>query len=155
MVDDPLPSGLDFTGFATNPGGRCTYDPDTRNVHCAVGTLEPDGSFTFAYRATVSAAAQGTTPAALYNLACYLANSQDQPDAEFYGCAPASVEVPPNPYVDLGVVKSVSADVVAPGATLTWTLVATNHGPGTSTGFTVADELPPGVAFVSHTPTRR
>ena len=59
--------------------------------------------------------------------------------------------MPPNPYVDLGVVKSVSAEVVAPGATLTWTLVATNHGPGTSTGFTVADELPPGVAFVSDT----
>ena len=59
--------------------------------------------------------------------------------------------MPPNPYVDLGVVKTVSADVVAPGATLTWTLVATNHGPGTSTGFVLADELPAGVTFVSAT----
>ena len=59
--------------------------------------------------------------------------------------------MPPNPYVDLGVVKTVSDQVVAPGATLTWTLVATNHGPGTSTGFVLADELPAGVTFVSHT----
>ena len=151
VVDDPLPSGLDFTGFATNPSGACSYDPDTRIVHCDVGTLAPDGSFTFAVRATVSAAAQGTSPAALINAACYRANSQDQPDTKFTGCDAASVEVPPNPYVDLGVIKSVSADVVAPGATLTWTLVATNHGPGTSTGFQLRDELPPGVAFVSYT----
>jgi uncharacterized repeat protein (TIGR01451 family) len=118
-----------------------------------VGRLAPDATFTFAYRATVNAAAQGDTPATLTNVACYLANSEDQPTTEFRGCAPAQVTVPPNPSVDLGVVKTVSADVVAPGETLIWTLVATNHGPGTSTGFEVRDELPPGVAFVSATAT--
>jgi uncharacterized repeat protein (TIGR01451 family) len=79
----------------------------------------------------------------------YRANAQPQPENEFHGCDEASVVVPPNPYVDLGVVKTVSAATVAPGATLTWTLVATNHGPGTSTGFVLADELPAGVTFVS------
>ena len=151
VVRDPLPSGLDFAGFADNPGGVCSYDPDTRSVTCNVGDLGPNETFAFSYNATVSAAAQGTSPAQLRNLACFTANSESHPDTDYYGCAPANVEVPPNPYVDLGVVKSVSADVVAPGATLTWTLVATNHGPGTSTGFELRDELPAGVMFSSHT----
>jgi large repetitive protein len=151
IVDDPLPSGLDFVAFTSNPDGACSYDTATRIVHCNVGTLAPDGSFAFGYRARVSAAAQGTSPAALRNAACYRANSQDQPNTDFYGCDETSVTVPPNPYVDLGVVKTVSDRVVAPGATLTWTMVATNHGPGTSTGFVLADELPAGVAFVGHT----
>jgi large repetitive protein len=151
VVKDPLPSGLDFVDFSDSHGGACTYDSAARVVTCIVGSLAPGESFEFSYRATVSAAAQGTSPAALVNVACYVANSARQPDTEFRGCDPADVVVPPNPYVDLGVVKRVSADVVAPGATLTWTMVATNHGPSTSTGFVVADALPPGVAFVSHT----
>lgn len=151
VVADPIPSGLDFVDFATNPGGVCSYDPNTRIVTCNVGRLEPGGTFSFAYRATVSAAAQGTSPTKLTNLACYVANTDRQPGNAFRGCATATVEVPPNPYADLGVVKTVSDEVAAPGASLTWTLVATNHGPQTSTGFKLTDQLPPGVAFVSHT----
>ena len=150
-VADPIPSGLDFVDFAVNPGGACTYDSAARTVRCTAGTIAPDGSFRFSYRARVAAAAQGTEPAALRNAACFRANSQDQPDSEFYGCDETTVTVPPNPYVDLGVVKTVSDQTTTPGATLTWTIQATNHGPGTSTGFVVADELPTGVGFVSHT----
>jgi uncharacterized repeat protein (TIGR01451 family) len=151
VIADPIPSGLDFIDFADNPGGVCSYGPDTRIVTCNAGRLEPGQKFSFAYRATVAGAAQGTSPARLTNLACYVANSERQPGNAFRGCAPAAVEVPPNPYADLGVVKTVLGDVVQPGATLTWTLVATNHGPQTSTGFELRDQLPPGVAFVSHT----
>ena len=151
VTDDPLPSGLDFVDFATNPDNRCAFNTTTRVVHCDVGALAPDGSFSYAYHARVSAAAQGTSPASLINAACYRANSEDQPDVLFYGCDDASVVVPPSPYVDLGVVKRASADTIAPGATLTWTLVATNHGPGTSTGFVLADQLPAGVTFASAT----
>lgn len=151
ITDDPLPSGLDFVDFAINPDGRCAFNATTRTVHCDVGTLAPDGSFSYAYRARVSAAAHGTSPASLINAACYRANSEDQPTVLFYGCDNASVVVPPNPYVDLGVVKRVSADTIAPGGTLTWTLTATNHGPGTSTGFVLADQLPAGVTFASAT----
>ena len=61
--------------------------------------------------------------------------------------------VPPKAEVDLGVVKTVSDEIVAPGATLTWRVVGTNHGPGTSTGFVLADQLPVGVGFVSATAT--
>ena len=69
----------------------------------------------------------------------------------FNGCDEATVTVPAAPYVDLGVVKTVSDDVVEPGTNLTWHVTGTNYGPAASTGFVLADELPAGVTFVSAT----
>ena len=116
---------------------------------------QPDATFTYSYNATVSASAQGDTPTSLANDACYNANSEDQPDVVFHGCDPATVVVPPAPPApepaELGVVKTVSHDIVAPGDTLTWTVVGTNYGPATSTGFVLADQLPAGVQFVRAT----
>ena len=139
VVADQLPSGLDFVNFTNDGGGRCSYDSAARTITCNVGTLQPDAKFTYSYKATVSAAAQGDTPAALVNNACYDGNSEDQPDVVFHGCDPATVVVPPAPPApepaDLGVVKTVSHNIVKPGDTLTWTVVGTNYGPATSTGF--------------------
>ena len=155
VVTDALPSGLDFVGFTNDGGGTCTYAAASRTITCNVGTLQPDATFTYSYNATVSASAQGDTPTSLANDACYNANSEDQPDVVFHGCDPATVVVPPAPPApepaDLGVVKTVSHDIVAPGDTLTWTVVGTNYGPATSTGFVLADQLPAGVQFVRAT----
>jgi large repetitive protein len=152
-VSDPLPSGLDFSGFTDDAGGRCTYVPAVRAITCGVGVLQPDATLTFAYNATVSAAAQGDTPTSLANYACFAANSEDQPNVVFHGCDVSTVVVPPIPPApepaDLGVVKTVSDSTVKPGATLTWTVVGTNYGPATSTGVVLADLLPAGVQFVS------
>jgi uncharacterized repeat protein (TIGR01451 family) len=152
-VTDPLPSGLDFSGFSNDAGGRCTYAPAARTISCNVGTLQPDATFTYSYNATVSASAQGDASASLANNACYNANSEDQPNVVFHGCDPATIVVPPVPPApepaDLGVVKTVSHNIVSPGATLAWTVVGTNYGPVTSTGFVLADQLPAGVQFVS------
>ena len=153
VVADALPSGLDFSGFTNDGGGRCTYTAAARTITCNVGTLQPDATFTYSYNATVSASAQGDTSTPLANDACYNANSEDQPNVDFHGCDPATVVVPPTPPApepaDLGVVKTVSHKIVAPGDTLTWTVVGTNYGPATSTGFVLADQLPAGVQFVS------
>jgi large repetitive protein len=153
VVADELPSGLDFVGFTANPNGACSYAIATRSISCAVGTIAPDASFSYAYQARVEATAQGNAPASLVNNACYGANSEDQPNVLYEGCDPATVVVPPGPPppADLGVVKTVSHATVAPGARLTWQIVGTNYGPATSTGFVLADQLPPGVDFVSAT----
>ena len=154
-IADPTPSGLDFVDFVGNPGTppACSYDQPGLRIVCNVGTLAPNGSFTFSYRARVAGAAQGPTPSTLDNVACYTANSQDQPDVIFTGCSRAGIIVPPippsPPLVDLGVTKQVSAQTVKPGDSLTWTIVAQNYGPGASTNFTVSDVLPPDVGFVS------
>ena len=63
--------------------------------------------------------------------------------------------VPPAPPApepaDLGVVKTVSHKaIVKPGGTRSpGRSSGTNYGPATSTGFVLADSLPPGVSFVS------
>ena len=153
ITNDPLPSGLDFAGFTSNPGNACSYAAATRAITCTVGTVAPGGSFSYKFQATVNDSAAGPGPGLLTNIGCYRSNSADQPTVPFNGCSAAAVVVPPSPpqpqTTDLGVVKTVSASVVAPGATLTWNLLATNHGPGTSTGFVLADQLPADVAFVS------
>jgi large repetitive protein len=156
-VADPIPSGLNAVTLVDDGGGRCKYLDGARSIVCDVGTLSPDATFTFTYRATVSAAAQGDTPGPLVNTACYRANSEDQPDVSYTGCDDASVVVPPSPPppspqpADLGVVKTVSHNIVNPGDTLTWHVVGTNYGPDATAGFVLADQLPAGVQFVSAT----
>ena len=85
MVADELPSGLDFVGFTANPNGACSYTIATRSISCAVGTIAPDASFSYAYQARVDATAQGNAPASLVNHACYQADSEDQPECDLRG----------------------------------------------------------------------
>jgi uncharacterized repeat protein (TIGR01451 family) len=55
---------------------------------------------------------------------------------------------------DLAMTKADAPDPVAVGGSLTYTLTVTNNGPDPSTDSTVTDALPPGVTFVSATPTQ-
>jgi uncharacterized repeat protein (TIGR01451 family) len=50
---------------------------------------------------------------------------------------------------DLTLVKTVSADVVVPGQTLTYNLLVSNQGPSTATDVVVIDPLPAAMTFVS------
>jgi uncharacterized repeat protein (TIGR01451 family) len=153
MVSDPLPSGIRFVGFVGTP--PCSFDGTTDTINCTVGNLPADGTFTYTFLATVDASAQGPAPNPIVNAGCYTAGSADLAGEIFTGCDRATIIVPPTPPqpepADLGVTKTVSADTVAPGDTITWNVVGTNHGPATSTHFVLADQLPPGVAFVSAT----
>ena len=143
---------------SASPTTAAERAPTTRRHARSPATWErsqPDAKFTYSYNATVSAAAAGRQPRARWSTTpATTANSEDQPDVVFHGCDPATVVVPPAPPrqpADLGVVKTVSHNIVKPGDTLTWTVVGTNYGPATSTGFVLADQLPPGVQFVSAT----
>jgi large repetitive protein len=152
-IADPLPSGLHFSGFVDSP--PCTFNAATDTINCDAGTLPPDGSFTYSFTATVTASAQGPAPNPVVNTGCFNATAPPIPGV-FTGCDDATIIVPPTPPpqpqpADLGVVKTVSAKTVAPGDTITWKIVGTNYGPATSTGFVLADQLPPGVDFVSAT----
>lgn len=57
------------------------------------------------------------------------------------------------PTADLSITKTDSPDPVNVGASLTYTLTATNNGPDTATGVIITDNLPAGVAFVSASST--
>jgi len=53
---------------------------------------------------------------------------------------------------DLAITKTGSADPVAGGDTLTYTLTVINNGPSQATGVTVTDGLPAGLSYVSSSP---
>ncbi len=152
-VSDPLPSGLHFSGFVGTP--PCTFNGATDTINCTAGDLPAGGSFTYSFTATVDASAQGPKPNPVVNAGCYEAGSEDLPGEVFDGCDRATIIVPPTPPqpqpADLGVVKTVSTAIVRPGDTITWNVVGTNYGPATSTHFVLADQLPPGVTFMSAT----
>jgi len=57
-----------------------------------------------------------------------------------------------NPPADLAVVQSGEPDPVAPGGTVTYTIVVTNLGPQSASVVTLRDELPPGATYVSAIP---
>jgi uncharacterized repeat protein (TIGR01451 family) len=61
---------------------------------------------------------------------------------------PASI-----PPADMGVTKLDTPDPVAVGSNITYTMVATNHGPGHAPDAALSDVLPAGVTFVSASTT--
>jgi uncharacterized repeat protein (TIGR01451 family) len=87
-------------------------------------------------------------------------DTSDQPARVIIGGAQVSFteevgsgSVDPAP-ADVGVTKTASAAQVTVGGTITYTLVATNHGPGLAPKVEMTDTLPAGVTFLSLTTTR-
>ena len=56
--------------------------------------------------------------------------------------------------VDVGIVKSANVTTVTVGQVFSYTLLITNHGPGTATGVTVTDPLPPTFALINASSTQ-
>ncbi|WP_347160281.1 ice-binding family protein [Pontibacter chitinilyticus] len=67
------------------------------------------------------------------------------------GEAPVDV---PDPSYDLSVTKDVSAGPYFVGDAVTYTIVAKNAGPGVATNVFVKEQLPDGLAYVSHSATQ-
>ena len=65
------------------------------------------------------------------------------------GSAEDAIAVLSGHHADLSITKSADRSQVAAGFNLTYTLTATNDGPGSATGVTVTDTLPGTVTFVS------
>jgi uncharacterized repeat protein (TIGR01451 family) len=63
--------------------------------------------------------------------------------------ATATTTITPPPSADLGITKSTPTTNAAPGATVTYTIVVTNHGPDATTSATMTDVLPASLKFQS------
>src|SRR4029077_11784067 len=57
------------------------------------------------------------------------------------------------PAADIGITKAVDNATPNLGSNVTFTVTATNHGPDNATGVQVTDLLPPGLTYVSSTPS--
>ncbi|MBL8167513.1 MAG: putative Ig domain-containing protein, partial [Acidobacteria bacterium] len=77
---------------------------------------------------------------------CPLLANSDQADANGDGLGDACY---PNPATDLGIVLTSPADTFNAGTDITYTINVTNFGLVAATGFTVTDNLPASLAFVS------
>ena len=116
----------------------------------AGGTIAPNASTTVKFRVTVdtaAAAGSGSTISNQYTLD-YVAATLNRPFQ--FNSNLASVTVPP--LADMSITKSVSASPLLAGSTATYTLTATNNGPGTAQDVTITDVLPAGVTVTSTTP---
>jgi uncharacterized repeat protein (TIGR01451 family) len=142
-VSDTLPAGVTFVS-ATPSQGSCSEAAGT--VTCPLGPLAVGASATIDIVVTVN-------PTATCPLSDTATVSGTEPDPDSANNS-ATAETACAAEAELAITKSDAPDPVALGSNLTYTLTVTNNGPGASTGSTVSDTLPAGVAFVSATPSQ-
>jgi len=137
VITDPLPTGS-ILDSATE---GCAQVGVT--VICPVGALAGGESKTV----SIIIVSPGT-PGTIVNTAEV---DSDQPDSNpFNDLSSVSVEVlQPAVQVDLGIVKTADVATAAPGGTVTYTLVVTNHSTATANNVVVSDTLPTGTSFHS------
>ncbi|HEY7327755.1 MAG TPA: isopeptide-forming domain-containing fimbrial protein [Gemmataceae bacterium] len=133
VVNDPLPPDLAFVSDKPTPG--TTYDPTT-----GVWTV---GNLAVGAFVTLTLTVQNNSPNPQTNTA--IASSIERDINLINNTDSASEE----PLADLVVVKTVDDARPQLNQQITFTLVASNNGPGDASGVTVTDPLPPGLAFVS------
>ena len=141
VMTDVLPPGTTFVS-ADPTSGSCTGAG--RNVTCTIGTIAIGASWQVRVRASVGAAAGGTT---LTNAAVlsYTATSLGR-DLQ-YTVAPAVIAV--DAAADLSLSKSMSPDPGTAGGEVTAVLTVANAGPNAATGVIVSDRIPAGTGVVS------
>jgi uncharacterized repeat protein (TIGR01451 family) len=144
VVSDPLPAGFTLS-TASSTAGLCTAAGQL--LTCTLGSMVDGATETITVTGTVAPSAAGTT---LVNAASI---DGDDPDPSAPNdTAQASTTIAPA--ADVALTKSVAPASVNPGAAATWTITATNNGPGPATGVTVVDALPPNVTRGTVTPSQ-
>ena len=140
QIADTLPAGSEFV--AATPARGTTYDAMTGQW--IIGNLARGASVALFLTARVTAPNQQTNVAMLSALDQYDANPANDH---------AEATITPVPLAaNIVLTKSVQPPSARVGQTVTFTVTATNTGPYDATGVTVADPLPPGLAFVSAGP---
>ncbi len=141
-VTDTLPATLTLNA-ATPSAGICA--PAGSTVTCLLGGMARAASASIVLDATVASTASGT----ISNTASAIVTGGDvDPTTPNQGTAFTTVLG----QADLALTKADAPDPVIAGNTLTYTLTATNLGPGTATGVVLSDSLPAGLAFASAVP---
>ena len=138
-LTDTLPAGLEFVDAISSPG--TTYDNGTGVW--TIGALRAGAGATLLLDARVLVEVGTIT-----NTASGLVGNQTDPDAS-NNQASAVITVRA---ADIAVAKSVDNATPLVGATVTFTVTATNHGPDAATTLRVDDEVPVGLLLVAAEP---
>jgi len=140
-IANPIPSGLTLSSGASD--GSCAVNG--ANVLCNNITLANGQSKTLNIAFTVPSTA--TCNSSIANQATVSTSSTD-PNAGNNTSATVTTTVDCTNSVDLSISKSAPASTT-PGATLIYTVVISNAGPGTAQTVSVADPVPAGLTFSS------
>jgi uncharacterized repeat protein (TIGR01451 family) len=149
IVTELLPSSyLTFVSASTSDG---TYTSSTGTWD--LGTLNGANVIKLQIMAKVNPAAAGQTITTTPSIQ-YIQSGCTQTSA----VAGATITVPSIPVVatttaDIAITKSVDVATTHEGATVHYTLTATDNGPATSTDVVATDTLPSGLTFVNATAT--
>ena len=146
IISDVLPANTQFVAAST-PG---SYNPGTNKVSWNLGVLTaPKGSVTVTFTVSLPASANGQLPAGLNvaNTANYSYNN---------GAGGNSGNGTSNTVTEQTLSQALSksnnppfSTVLAPGATIVYTLVYTNTGTGSIDNVVVTDNVPPFTTFSS------
>ncbi len=135
-VTDLLPVGLTYVSDTPSQG---TYTAGTGIWN--VGDLANGANATLDIVATVDSTGTITNTASV--------TAVDQSDSD--GSNDTASQAISGTVVDIAMTKSVDDANPTVGASVTFTVTATNNGPGDATGVEVTDQLPTGLTYVSHT----
>jgi uncharacterized repeat protein (TIGR01451 family) len=147
VVTDTLPAGLTYV--SDNAGGAF----DSATGAWTIGTLGVGATAVMEFVVTVDAAGTFTNVAEVT-----AANEEDvdstpgngtDNDEDDWDDATVIATVPP-PEIDVELTKDVAPAAVQVGDETTFTVSVLNRGPDPATGVVVADTLPAGLAYVSH-----
>ncbi len=141
-VTDIMPGVLTGTWTAVGAGGGTASASGSGDINDLV-TLPAGGSVTYTVTATIDPAATGT----LTNTAT-IAGPLDDPDTDNNEAVDTDTLTP---RADLSITKTDGTLSVAPGAVVTYTIIASNAGPSDVSGATVADAVPASLSGVTWT----
>ena len=139
IVQDLLPSGFTYVSNTASPSTSYNNVTGIWNI----GNLNTVQTRTLTVVATVNNAGNYT------NIATVSGNQSDNNPSNNI----SSATVTPVRLADLGVTKTVNNANPTVGNNVTFTIVATNHGPSNATGVIVNDLLPSGYQFVNASAT--
>jgi uncharacterized repeat protein (TIGR01451 family) len=157
-VTDNIPDTINdvsWTCAVTAGTGSCGAASGTGNAIATTVSLEIDATATYTVTGTLSPDAAGTlTNTARVPLESGNSIGDDitDPNPDNNTSTAQTPIIPPE--ADLSLTKTADPLTLVPGENVTFTITATNDGPLTATNVAVSDSLPPGLSFVSATPSQ-
>lgn len=137
VVSDPLPAGVTYVSASPGCSGSST-------VTCSLGGIASGSAVTASIRVMVNPATTGV----ITNTVSVTGTEFDSNTLNNSAASTTTV----NRKVNLSLAKFSSANPVAAGSSLTYTLTVFNSGPSSATNVVVNDTLPSGVTFASASP---
>jgi uncharacterized repeat protein (TIGR01451 family) len=142
VLTDTLPAGTTFVASNQISGPTFTCLPAGNVVTCSAPSMPSATTATL----TITAAVGLTTTGPITNTAEVTSTTADPDSSDNRATAVAAVGIAP---ADVSIAKTANTTEVFPGGTITYTVTATNSGPGEALEVVVTDVLPAGTTLVS------